>query len=93
MGAGRYWHEAADYQWTEVERAEALAVAGRAAKALGCAFLAVDVAQTSEGRWIVIECNDGMESGYAGASPFLIWQKITDIECGTVSSGGFPDGP
>ena len=40
----------------------------------------VDLAQTTTGRWIIIECNDGMESGYAGASPFAIWQAIVDYE-------------
>jgi hypothetical protein len=43
-------------------------------------FLAVDVAQTTSGEWIVIECNDGQESGYAGVSPFALWQSIVDIE-------------
>ena len=88
VGAGRYWHEADDYRWTDLERAEALAVAGRAAKALGCVFLVVDIAQTVEGRWIVIECNDGMESGYTGISPFSIWQRIIDLEAGGGSDGG-----
>jgi len=43
-------------------------------------FLVVDVAQTEAGRWVVIECNDGQESGYAGVSPFGLWQKIVDLE-------------
>lgn len=86
-GAGPYWYEADPYRWTDSERADALAVARRAANALACTFLVVDVAQTADGRWIVIECNDGMESGYAAASPFAIWQTITDIECERVESG------
>ena len=80
VGSGRYWFEADDYMWTDSERAEALEVAGRTVAALNCSFLVVDLAQTTEGRWIVIECNDGMESGYAGASPFAIWQSIIDLE-------------
>jgi len=82
VGAGAYWYEAESYRWNDAERAGALALARRAVVALGCAFLVVDVAQTVDGRWIVIECNDGMESGYAAASPFAIWQKISDIENG-----------
>lgn len=31
-------------------------------------------------RWIVIECNDAQESGYAGASAIGIWQNILTIE-------------
>lgn len=80
VGAGRYWFEADAYNWTDSEREDALRVARRAVAALNCAFLVVDLAQTEDGRWIVIECNDGMESGYASASPFAVWQAITDHE-------------
>ncbi len=87
VGAGRYWFEAEAYQWTNAERDDALAVAGKAVEALHCTFLVIDLAQTEEGEWIVIECNDGMESGYAGASPFVIWQEITEIEKRRLQSG------
>lgn len=80
VGAGRYWYDANDYTWSQHERDAALQVALRAVNALHCAFLVVDLAQTTTGRWIIIECNDGMESGYAGASPFAIWQAIVDYE-------------
>lgn len=80
VGSGRYWFEAHEYGWTETEKAEALEVARHAVGALDCAFLVVDLAQTAEGEWIIIECNDGMESGYAGASPFAIWQNIIEHE-------------
>jgi hypothetical protein len=33
-----------------------------------------------EGKWIIIECNDGQESGYAGVMPVSIWEKIVAIE-------------
>ncbi len=33
---------------------------------------------TARGDWIVIECNDAMESGHAGASPLGMWQSILD---------------
>ncbi|MEM7387705.1 MAG: ATP-grasp domain-containing protein [Verrucomicrobiota bacterium] len=80
VGSGRYWFEADDYTWTKVEQAEALEVAQQAVTALDCTFLVVDLAQTIGGEWVIIECNDGMESGYAGASPFSIWQNIIDCE-------------
>ena len=38
------------------------------------------VAQTAEGQWIVIECNDGQESGYAGVSPIALWGKLIELE-------------
>ena len=80
VGAGRYWTDVPTYDWTSAERTAALAVARVAVDALRCGFLVVDVAQTLDGRWIVIEVNDGMESGYAGASPFAIWQEIIEME-------------
>lgn len=80
VGEGPYWWEADKYKWTEVERSSALAIAKQVADRVNCAFLVIDLALTAEGQWIVIECNDGMESGYAGASPFSIWKNILDIE-------------
>ncbi len=81
VGSGRYWFEAGEYSWTPAESDEALMVARHAVRALNRTFLVVDLAQTVDGRWIVIECNDGMESGYAGASPFAIWQAVLQHEC------------
>lgn len=57
-----------------------LAFAGDCVARLGVPFLVVDVAQTEAGRWIVIECNDGQESGYAGVQPRALWRRILDIE-------------
>jgi len=79
-GAGRYWWEGPAYDWTQSERAAGLSVAGEAARRVKVPFLVVDIAQTESGRWIVIECNDGQESGYAGVSPFALWQKVVDLE-------------
>ena len=80
VGAGRYWLDAVPYDWSAAERSSALEVARRTVTAVGCTFLVVDLAQRTDGRWIVIECNDGMESGYAGAPPIRIWQGIVDHE-------------
>lgn len=79
LGAGRYWYAVPEYTWTNMERDEALALAGTVAAKLDCGLLVVDLAMTAEGRWIVIECNDGMESGYAGISPFALWQTLLDL--------------
>jgi hypothetical protein len=40
----------------------------------------IDIAQTITGEWIVIECNDAQESGYAAISPFSLWQNTIDVE-------------
>ena len=78
VGYGRYW-TAETYQATHVERDAMLAVAGEAASRLGVAFLVVDVAQTVEGQWIVIEVNDGQDAGYAGVPRRAMWQRIIDL--------------
>ena len=80
VGAGRYWWEGRAYQWTDAERSDAIQVAQFAADRLDVPFLVVDIAMTAEGEWIVIECNDGQESGYAGVSPISLWQNILEIE-------------
>lgn len=79
-GAGRYWWEGTPYNWTDDEQRAGLALASEAARRVNVPFLVVDIAQTQSGDWIVIECNDGQESGYAGVSPFALWQKILDLE-------------
>lgn len=76
VGAGSYWSQFANYTWTVSERDECITVARAAAKRVDCPFLVVDMAQTVDGQWIVIECNDAQESGYAGVSPFALWNEI-----------------
>jgi hypothetical protein len=86
LGAGRYWYEAPDYCWTDSEKGEALALATRAAEKLDCGFAVIDLAMTADGRWIVIECNDGFESGYAAVSPFVLWRNLLDQFQASVTS-------
>jgi hypothetical protein len=44
----------------------------------------IDIAKTAQDEWIVIECNDAQESGYAGVSPKMLWDHILHIESGEV---------
>lgn len=76
VGWGQYWYQLAPYTCSDA--AAGLAVAGQAAQRLGVPFLVVDVAKTADGRWIVIECNDAQESGYAGVVPQTLWQQVLD---------------
>jgi hypothetical protein len=80
VGAGQYWFQAEPYQWTAKEEQEAIALAQKAAAKLSVPFLVVDIAQQINGEWIVIECNDGQESGYAGLAPFPLWKNILAVE-------------
>ena len=78
VSIGPYWI-GEHYDMTETEKVAALSVAREAANQVNVPFLVVDVAQTMEGRWIVIECNDGQESGYAGNSPMSLWRRLLNL--------------
>jgi hypothetical protein len=74
VGWGRYWYQVAPYACSDID--DCLALAQQVADRLAVPFLVVDLAKTADGRWIVIECNDAQEAGYAGVSPSLLWQQI-----------------
>ncbi|HVI04360.1 MAG TPA: ATP-grasp domain-containing protein [Enhygromyxa sp.] len=78
VGFGRYWWYGIDYAPTATEREAALAIASEAARRVAVPFLVVDVAQRRDGSWIVIECNDAQESGYAGVSPLALWRAVLE---------------
>lgn len=80
VGAGHYWAAVTSYTWTPAEERAALAMAEETARRLKVTFLVVDVAQTQAGDWIVIEVNDGQESGYAGVNATALWQRVVDLE-------------
>ena len=52
---------------------EAFSLAEWAANRLRASFIAVDLAKTKDGRWIIIEVNDAQESGYAEINPLALW--------------------
>lgn len=80
VGFGPYWWEGKRYEVTASEWDGAVEVAQEAARRLNVPFLVVDVAQTAAGRWLVIECNDGQEAGYAGVPPIGLWQRLVVAE-------------
>jgi hypothetical protein len=74
VGWGRYWYQVAPYECADAEAG--LAVAHEAARRLQVPFLVVDFAKTGDGPWIVIECNDAQEFGYAGVHPLDLWRQV-----------------
>ncbi len=74
VGWGCYWFQVAKYSDNDIE--QGLEIAECAAKALQVPFIAIDIAKTKSGEWIIIECNDAQESGYAGISPKVLWDNI-----------------
>ena len=80
VGFGQYWNTIADYAITRSEELSAISLAKQVTHRVAVPFLVVDIAQRSNGQWVLIECNDGQESGYAGVSPLAMWQKIVEME-------------
>lgn len=78
---GYYWTMATD---EAIERAnnqnlaEMFFTAREAAKLLSehTNFFVVDIAKTSEGRWIVVEVNDGQMSGLSMCNPELLYKNL-----------------
>ena len=74
VGCGRYWYQIPKYSTSDLDKG--LELAGEAAKRVNVPFLVVDFAKTDGNQWIVIECNDGQESGYADILPQILWGNI-----------------
>jgi len=78
----------AGYYWSQAECAEemgeipepALDLASKAAKLISdsATFCVIDVAETAEGSWIVIEVNDGQMSGLSMNDPKVLYQNLWD---------------
>lgn len=49
-----------------------------------CTFYALDVAKTKDGNWIVIEINDGQQSGLSCIDPKVFYKNLHDAMCNTV---------
>ncbi|WP_241567078.1 ATP-grasp domain-containing protein [Hahella sp. KA22] len=57
---------------------QGLQLAQAAAGRLKVPFLVIDIAKTRQGHWIIIECNDAQESGYATIPPLQLWCNILE---------------
>ncbi len=79
VGIGRYW-VAANYEIGREDEESVRTIGSRVAARIDVPFLVIDFAKTVEGEWIVIECNDGQDSGYAGVNPRMMWSRILEIE-------------
>lgn len=76
VGCGCYWSHLNPYHATDLD--VGLKIAQAVALRVKVPFLVVDFAKTVDDTWIVIECNDGQESGNAGVSPILLWRNILE---------------
>lgn len=80
VGLGYYW-EGDDPLMTpsDGERGIVADLATRAAARLGVPYVAVDVGQRENGRWIIIETGDGQFSGICRISPIQLWSNLRRV--------------
>ncbi len=65
---------------TSEEETKVLTMAREAARRLGVPYVAIDIGQLEDGRWIVIECGDAQFSGLSQIPPLKIWSQIAAID-------------
>lgn len=79
LGAAYYWScaENVDLPVPPEALAKAQECAGIAAKR--CRFFVLDVAQTESGDWILIEVNDGQQSGLSEIEPGAFYGRLAEV--------------
>lgn len=78
VGYGPYWYMGNLYDMNPKHLESALELANWASTKMNSIFIAIDLAMTAEGKWIIIEVNDAQESGFVGAEPIKLWTNIID---------------
>lgn len=78
MAYGPYWYMGKKYALQKEELDSVLKLTDWVSDQLGVIFLAIDVAKTSNGDWIVIEVNDAQESGFVGVNPIVLWNNTIE---------------
>ena len=74
---GYYWDDEDDFgPLTDDERSTAEALAAHAAARLRVPYVALDLGQEEDGRWIVIEANDAQFSGLGRVPALNLWSKL-----------------
>lgn len=78
VGYGPYWYMGRQYSLEQREKEIAIHLAEWAAQRVAVSFIAVDLAKTADGEWIVIEVNDAQESGFVGINPIMLWHNTIE---------------
>ncbi len=75
---GYYWPGADPLAaLSHIEAAAVRALAMQAARRLQVPYLAVDIGQVEDGKWIVIEVGDAQFAGLSCNSPLTLWNRLT----------------
>lgn len=75
VGVGRYW-VSENYEISQRGLGQIREIGQVVTARLQIPFLVIDFAETCDGTWLVIECNDGQDSGYAGVNAREMWRKV-----------------
>jgi hypothetical protein len=88
LGFSYYWEGEDRYkELSTAEEHEVLQLAKEASRRLGVPFLAIDVGQTEDGQWIIIEANDAQFAGTSQIPLLPLWNAIQRIN---ESAGDYP---
>lgn len=84
VGYGPYWFMSNKYSLGPEDEKLALELSRWAAEKVAVSFIAVDLAKTDTGQWIIIEVNDAQESGFVGINPISLWKNVIEVAQNTV---------
>ena len=80
LGWGYYWEGNDPLKVLTLDEEQAvLTLAAEAARRVGTPYIAVDIGQTEDGEWIVIETGDGQFSGVSQVPLLPLWSKLSQI--------------
>jgi ATP-grasp domain-containing protein len=75
-----YWDEYRDSTvLTDADRSAIRTLSMEASRRVGTPYIALDVGQLEDGRWIVIEVSDGQFAGLSHVGLFELWSKLAEI--------------
>lgn len=79
LSGGFYWSEhEVEYKETDLCEAKEFAVHVAQYVSVYANFFVLDVAKTKEGKWILIEINDGQMSGLSNNDPDVLYRNLYD---------------
>jgi hypothetical protein len=80
LAYGFYWDEYQDsIALDRNDEAAIKTLSVEAAARVGTPFIAVDIGQLEDGRWIVIEVSDGQFAGLSHVTTLQLWSKLSGI--------------
>ncbi|MBX9841715.1 MAG: ATP-grasp domain-containing protein [Xanthobacteraceae bacterium] len=80
LAYGFYWDEYRDtFGLGPADEAAIKTLSIEAARRVGTPFIAVDIGQLEDGRWIVIEVSDGQFAGLSHVTTLELWSKLSSL--------------